>query len=186
MAAPFNKLRSKVNRAVAAYLVSQGCGSFQDTVAANTQAPTGYPNTTVHATLSLAEVNMTGLRRVKLQISIKGSATTDPGQPNEDSVRVQFDNRIALVYDAMMQTDDGQTLRYTARAITAAGRALAVSQQPGNPDSDQLAANNADMVDFTCQAVYDMGEGDGEPSEDGTAWEEILLFDILASPSNVD
>lgn len=183
---PFNKLRSKVNRAVAAYLVSVGAGSFEDTVAANTRTPTGYPNTTVHATLSHAEVNMTGLRRVKLQISIKGSATTDPNDPNPDDTRVQFDNRIGLVYDAMMQTADGQTLHETARLITLAGRALAVSMQPGDPKADQLAQNNADMVDFTCQAVYDMGEGDGEPSEDGTAWEEILLFDILASPSNVD
>lgn len=183
---PFNKLRSKLNRAVAAYLVSVGAGSSTDTVAANTIAPTGYPNTTVHATLSLAEVNMTGLRRVKLQISIKGSLTTDPGQPNTDDPRVQFDNRVGLVYDAMMQSDDSQTLHATAVAITAAGRALAVSITPGDPASDLLAANNADMVDFTCQAVYDMGEGDGQPSEEGTALEEILLFDVLASPSNVD
>lgn len=187
MAAPFNKIRSKVDRAVAAYLISVGAGGPDDTVPANTRQPKTPTNTTVRATLSIAEVHFTAVRRVKLQISIKGSAVLNPGEPNPDGTgRKAFDDRISAVYDAMMQSDDGETLRFTARAITAAGRAMAVSVQPGNPASDQFAANNADMVDFTCQAVYDMGEGDGEASDEASSWEEILLFDILASPSNVD
>lgn len=186
MAAPFNKLRSKVDRAICAYLISVGAGGPDDTVPANTRIPKTATNTTVRSTLSMAEVPMTAIRRVKLQISIKGSALINPGEPNPDEARKAFDDRIAAVYDAMMQTTDGETLRSTALAITAAGRAMAVSQQPGNPASDLFAANNADMVDFTCQAVYDMGEGDGEASDEASSWEEILLFDILASPSNVD
>jgi hypothetical protein len=186
MAAPYNKLRSKVNRAIAAYLISAGAGSTTDTVPANTKTVKVYPNTTVKATLSLPEVHFVALRRVKVHISIKGSATQDPTETDLDAPRKLFDDRVSQVYDAMMQTSDNQTLHATALLITSAGRALAVSQQPGNPASDQVAADNADMVDFSLQAVYDMGEGDGEPSEDGTSWEEILMFDVLASPSNVD
>lgn len=186
MSAPFNKLRSKVDRAIAAYLISVGAGGPDDTVPANTRLPKAPTNTTVRSTLSISEVPMTGIRRVKLQISIKGSALIDPNEPNIDEARKAFDDRIAAVYDAMMQSADGQTLRDTAAAITAAGRAMAVSVQPGDPASDLFAANNADMVDFTCQAVYDMGEGDGEADSEGSSWHEILLFDIIASPSNVD
>jgi len=152
---------------------------------ANTTSPNKYPNTTVRATLSLAEVALTGLRRVKVHISIKGSAVQRPGEPNEGASRVEFDKRVATTYDALMQTEDGQTLRGTAAAITEAGRALAVAVD-GSEEAQQLAANNADMVDFTCQGWYDAGEGDGEADAEGCSWEEILMFEALCSPSNTD
>lgn len=84
----------------------------------------------------------------------------------------------------MMKSDDGQTLRWTAAAITAAGRALAVAVD-ATDEAAQFALNNADMTGFTCQEIYDMGEGDGEADGEGCSWEEILMFDVVASPSNV-
>ncbi len=185
MAEPYSKLRSKLNRAIAAYLVSAGAGGVNDVTPANTVGKSDYPNTTVRSTLSKVEVAFTGLRRISVQISIKGSAVNAVNEPNKDVSRVNFDTRVATTEDALMQTDDDQTLLATADNITAAGRALAVPAD-GSDAAALIAANNADMVDFTCQAWYEAGNGDGEASDPGCSWEEILMFEALCSPSNTD
>jgi hypothetical protein len=176
----YHRTRSKLNRALCAYLVSVGAGSAGDTTPANSGGGKGFPNTTVQATLSKPEVPLTGLRRISVHVSIKGSAVLGVGEPNPEVARVNFDNRIAAVYDALMQSDDGQTLHATAALITAAGRALAVPVD-ASPEAALFAANNADMAEFTCQAWYDAGEGDGEAEGEGCAWEEVLLFEALVS-----
>lgn len=186
MAESYTRLRSKLDRAICAYLVSAGCGSPKDILPNNSVEPSTYPNTTVRSTISKPEVPLTGLRRIMVHISIKGSATVTNKEPNQQLPRVLFDRRVSDTYDAMMQSDDDQTLRATARAITAAGRALAVPIDPANAEAVQFAANNADMTEFTCQGVYDAGEGDGMADADGCSWEEILMFEITASPSNTD
>lgn len=176
MAESFHRLRSKLNRAIVAYLVSASAtspdiGGEANISPENDFGTKGYPNTTVHATMSTPEVQMTGLRRIRTLITIKGRLKKE-----DESLRLAFDKRVAATQDALMLSDDGQTLGYTAAAITAAGRALAVSDP----------TNNADMADFTCQAIYDAGEGDGVPDEEGSAAVEVLMFDIVCSPSNVD
>ena len=168
MAAPYNNIRSKLNRAIAAYLVSAGAGRAADVLLANTSQPKGFPNTTIRSAIAKPEVQFVSLYMVTVHIVIRESAVS--------SNRVAFDQRISATFDAMMQSDDGQSLKATAALITAAGRALATT----DPE------NNADMADFTCQAVHEGGCGDGEPDKDGTYWEEILIFDCLCSPSNVD
>jgi len=181
----FNAIRSKLNRAIAAYLVSVGAGGPDDISTGNDISSRGYPNTTVKATLSKSEIPLTGLRRITVHISVKGSAVSAPDEPNPDQPRLDHDARIAATYDALMQSDDGHTLRATADAITAAGRALATPTD-GTDAAAQLAANNADMADFTCEGWYDVGEGDGEPDESGASWEEILIFEALCNASNTD
>lgn len=185
MAETYNRLRSKLDRAIAAYLVSVGAGSFNDVAPGNTNTAKGYPNTAVRSTISRPEVQLTGLRRITVHISIKGSAVTAPLEPNQEAPRLVFDRRVSDTADAMAMSDDDQTFRATARAITDAGRALAVLFDD-SPEAALFAANNADMADFTCQAVYDAGEGDGPADEEGCAWEEILMYEILASASNTD
>lgn len=173
---PFNRLRSKLNRAIAAYLVSAGAGSADDVSPANSRQSKGYPNTTVRATIAKPEVPLTGIRRITVHISVKGSAVQENSETSEEAAREAFDQRLAQTADALMQSDDGRTIRATAAAITAAGRQLAVD----NP------TDHADMADFTCQAWYDGGEGDAPPDEVGTSWEEILIFEAVCSASNVD
>ena len=183
----YNSLRSKLNRAVAAHLVNVGgdCGTVKNISSANSVAALGYPNTKVQAVFSKPEVPLTGVRRVTVHITIKGKVSTKVGDPNEEAARVQFDKRVAAAYDAMMQSDDGHSLKATAALITAAGRALAVPVDESD-EAEQFAANNADMAAFTCQEVYDAGEGEGEPDKEGSSWIEVLIFEIVASPSNCD
>lgn len=173
---PFNRLRSKLNRAIAAYLVSAGAGTDDTVSPANSRQSKGYPNTTVRATIAKPEVPLTGIRRIIVHVSVKGSAVQENDAVSEDVARAAFDLRLSQTADALMQSDDGRTLRATAAAITAAGRQLAAD----NP------TDHADLADFACQAWYDGGEGDAAPDETGTSWEEILIFEAVCSPANVD
>jgi hypothetical protein len=180
MAAPFNRLRSKLNRAICAYLIQQKVGTADDTFPENSQAIKTYPVTLVRACAALEpnEGMTTGNRNIIVLITVKGSAVRNTAKPADiQSARIAFETRLTNVNDALlMQSSDNRTLKATARAITLAGRALAVS----DPD------NNADMADFTCQWWINMGEGDLDPDQEGTAWQEALKFKSLCSPSNVD
>ena len=186
MAAPYNNLRSKLNRAIAAYLISSGCGSIGDIYADESTFENFYPNTTVTAKLSRPDSPFTGNRRITVYVSIKGSAVLADGETDTTQPRVQFDARVALTMDALLQTDDNQTLRFTAAAITAAGQALAVDKSNGvDPAQAQFAQDNADMADFTCLSWFENGEGDGEADAEACSWEEILMFDAIACASAI-
>ena len=118
MAAPFNRIRSKLNRAICAYLIKQGCGTAYDTFPENWKSAKGYPNTTVRSGVATPSPKLTGNREIPVHISVKGSAMQSRDDaPN--SARLAFENRLATVYDALMQSGDGHTLRETAAAITA-------------------------------------------------------------------
>jgi len=159
----YSNVRSKLSRAIAAYLISAGCGTAVDTSASNVTSDSTYPRTTVKSGIATPEVPMSGIYRIRVMISVKGSAANS--FDNAD-MRVAFDNRVAAVYDAMMQSSDG-----TANEITTAGRAI------------RTTTGNSDMADFTCMSLYDGGFGEGEASEEGTAWEEILIFDAVCCAS---
>lgn len=187
MAAPYNNIRSKLNRAICSFLIQQKCGSIDDVLPANTVQGKTFLNTTVQCTLAQPDPPLSGDYRITVHISIKGSATSPVGEPNPAIQRVNFDQRISKTWDALMQSANGQDLDYTAQQISAAGRTLAVDASNGqDPVQKQLAANNADMVDFTCIQWIDRGTGDGRANEEGVSWEEILIFEALACSSNVD
>lgn len=122
----------------------------------------------------------TGTRRITIHIAIRGTATIATPQTTDATPRLAFDARVAATYDALLQNADYQTLRATATAINAAGRALAISDP----------VNNADMADYTCQEWIESGEGEGEMTEtdiaEACAFNEVLMFDCVACPSNVD
>lgn len=176
MAAPFNNLRSKLNRAVAAYLVGAGAGTTEDVLPFTTRVAKTFPNTTVRARMGKPEPSFTGNYAIVLHITVRGSAAQDPTEANEEAARIAFDERVALTADAMMQTDNNADLAYTAQAITDAGRALAIS----DPD------NHADMADFKCHVLRDDGFGDPSPDEQEAFWEEILVFEAVCSAIAVD
>jgi hypothetical protein len=187
MPAPFNNLRSKNDRAICAYLIKAGCGSVDDTLPNASTAKRAYPNTTVHSTISKVEENFTGNRRIRVNISIKGKASQSVQDPDSKQSRINFDQRIAQTDDALMQTDNEQDLSFTAAAITAAGRALAVDLSNGaDPAQKQLAADNADMADYTCLNWYEAGEGDGPADAEGCSWEEIIMFDAVCCASAIN
>lgn len=182
MAAPFNNIRSKLARAICAYLASQpngvNCGTAADILPYNTTAEKTFPNTTVKPAVATPDPPLTGRYSIPVHISIKGFAgqSANDRQADPETPRDAFDSRLANTFDALMGSDDGQTLRVTAKAITAAGRALAVSD----------GAHHADMANFTLTGWYDGGFGEGQPDEVGCDWEEILIFNAVCCGENVD
>jgi hypothetical protein len=188
MSAPYGNIDSKLDRAICAYLIAQKCGSVNDTLPWLTQKARGYPNTTAYCSRAVPDPVMVGNWNITEWISVKGQASKDPKEPNPALGAVNFDNRCASLVDAMSQSDNGgQSLDATARGITAAGRALAVDLSNGaDPAQALLAANNADMVDFTVLMVVNSGFARGAADMEGCSWERIFIYDILCCPSNVD
>lgn len=124
MATPYHNLRSKLNRAIRAYLISQGCGEADNIHVGFTVATREFPNTTVKAAIGTPDSPFSGNYKIRVIVTVKGRAAKNnqPGDP--ELARIKFDERLARTFDALMQTDDSQTLRYTAKAITSAGRGL--------------------------------------------------------------
>ncbi len=181
-------LRSKCNRAVAAYLVSKQCGTVADVLPANTIKPKTFPNTTVISKLAVEDPQFSGNRRITLYVVIAGKAQVAVDETNPDVSRTDFDSRVAKTDDMLRQTDNGQNLKATADDITAAGRALAVDASNGlDPAQVLFAKNNSDMADFTMNGWFPAGDGDGEIADDeGCSWKEVLIFEAVCCPANVD
>lgn len=185
MPPPYNNIRSKCSRAVCAYLISKGVGGWADTFHFRSRADRAYPNTTVIPVGAKPEVMFTGNYRVTVFISIKGSAADKPDAVSEEAPRLAFEERFASTHDALMQTDDNQTLRLTSEDITAAGRAMAVAVDD-SAEAIQFAADNADMADFTLFDWIDGGFGNGEANDEGCDWEDVLIFDAVCCGSAID
>ena len=185
MPAPFNNVRSKLARAVAAYLISAGAGDATSVRPANTRTPKEFVdgvNTTVKCRFAKPVNNVTGNYKIITHIIIRGRAVDDTEELDE-LARVAFDERIALTQDALMQSaDGGMTLNWLANEISDQGRALATTEVW----EDAPAAQHADMADFTCLFATDEGFGDNNPQEQEHIWEEVLVFEFTACGSAVE
>jgi len=176
MAAPYHNLGSKLDRAIVAYLISEGAGTAGDVYPANRSGTKVLPNTTVQAFRGQPNPVCDGNYNVDVKVLVSMPAAEQPGSENTQAQRVAFDERLARTFDALHLSDDGDTLKATADAITDAGRDLADS----DPD------NNADMADFTCLSVLNLGFDRGEPDDAACAFVEVLTIRCNCCPSNVD
>lgn len=171
---------SQCDRAIRAFLISQGCGSAEDINVAYSVSTNTYPNTVVKSISSTHLVENSGLERIQVQLQFKQTAAIDPGEPNPEFTRVQLDLRVGQSLAAMLQTSDNYTLDATAALITVAGQALAVSD--GSPAGNQSALNNADMAQFTMQHLYYKGAARGQPDDDNASWVEVRNFECDCDP----
>lgn len=200
MADPLCDIESKLQRAVRALLMAAGtCGGPLDILESEALADKVFPNTSFDFGVTTPEVLNTGIDRVHLMISIKGAAGQEPVQdvkPSDDgpqdppippvSPAIAFEQRVAATRMVLRQTVNNNpnlVSNTMAGLITAAGRALAVPAD-ASPAAQALAAANVDMLDFTCQAWFDKGQGKGQSND--SSWEKILLFEAIACAANVD
>lgn len=169
---PYSDLDSKLNRAIAAYLISVGglCGTAADIFPDESESVNKYPNTEIQTVSGTPFPKYTGNYRCRVQIIVSGSAVS--------GTKLAFSQRVGATVDALMQSDDSQTLRATSTLINTAGRALATGQ-PNDP--------NADMADFTCLDWTEAGFGHGKiQDEEGCSWRKVWMFDCTVCSSNVD
>lgn len=178
--APSGNFGSQVDRAICAFLIANGCGDASSVNPSYSVETNKYPVTIVKAYQSQHDPMLTGREVYQVHIQMKESAVSASGEPNPEFNRTRIDALAGAVMACMMQSDDGNTLDYTAGLITAAGRAL----NTGSPlPSGQ---NNADMSDFTIDHIYFKGSQRGTPDDDGSAWVEVRIFEVHGCPANVD
>lgn len=180
---------SKISRAFSAYLISAKCGSKDDILQFRGVSQKGLPNTVVDfATTGTAEPENMQNTRVTVAITIRSSATSGNGSDNPDAPWILHNQRIDAHYSALTQANEGdEDLELTRKLINQAARSLAVDQSNGtDPDAAQFAANNADMENFTINEYHYVGVGLGREDEDGTYFEDVLMFSVLACENNVD
>ncbi len=178
-----NNIRSKLDRAIVAYLKTK-LPSGTNIYPANNSGTKALPNITVRSHRGRATIPFDGSWDFLVQIEAHYPAALQPGEANPDALRVAGDLLFDSAIDALMQTSNQVDLSETAAQISTAGRLL---QSVGTAIEQ---ANNADMLAFTCQIWANAELDGGNPAQDGgadtTRWAEIARFNATACPSNVD
>lgn len=173
---PIGSVGSMLERAIAAYLIDSGCGSDEDVLAGFGVTEKKYPCIIVQASDSQND-RQTGNEAFEVQLICKQSATVKAGETNPIAKRVALEQKIGLAHAAMVATDTlGQDIKTAWDAITAAGRALAVS----DPD------NNADMAEFAVLGMNYSGSSRPAPDAESNSWQEIRHFVVLACARAID
>lgn len=173
-------LPSKLSRAICNYLVSEQVVPFDRAYPCTTRRKRtldGGPIITVDVWPGNPEPILTGNDSFTVSLVIKGSAVKHPEDTNDETERIAFDAMVGAARDALMQTDDNQTLFYTVRAINTAAYTMPVAVD-NSPAALQFAANNVDMADFAILHLYDFTYGQGKCED--CDWEIALQFKVTA------
>lgn len=172
---------TQVERAVRAWLISEGAGTAADLfISSDWRArPQSEVFSTIVASASRHHPEHCGTEIWQVAVTHFFPANVPPDHANPDAYRVALDNRVGLAAAALAQTDNNQTLDYTADGVTTAGRALAAA----GTATDQ--ANNADMDEFTCLQVRYLGATRGKPEDESCAWVEVRNYEITAAAAAI-
>ncbi len=191
VAVSMGNIPSQLERAIAAFLLANGCGTVDDVSPGRSLKLNTYPLTIVKTAQGSHDPQNTGTMVCQVQLQFKQSAINEKGEPNPGQAWVEFDARIGAAMAQMLQSNDGNTFDYTAHLITVAGRALAVAvtdqdDPDGAAQAAQIAANNADMADFTLTHLYYKGYARGVPDDEASAWMDVHNFECHACAVNCD
>lgn len=175
---------TQIERAIRALFISKGAASASDCFISNEstdRAGIATGITTIRAnTSTTSESELSGRETITVTIQNKFAARDNPAESNNDAARIEMDKRVGRQMTALMQggTVSGD-LNFACADINEAGRALATSSNA------TVAANNADMSEFTVTFGRYLGLTRGEPEDDSAAWVEVRTFEFKACPYNV-
>ena len=187
MAQTSDDLQSKICRAVRALLIEDGAGSTEDTIAAPSSVLRELPITAV-MTGDGQPFDGPGNWQHQVNLDLRDDAVNAPDEADTDTARIAANARCTKIVNALMLSEDGHTLDYTARRLTELGRALAVDESEGADEAMALrAAQNADMADFTVLWWEAAGQGAATISagESSTYWQRDLQFNCVACNSAI-
>lgn len=173
MAAPYHNLLSKNDRALVAYLIVQTAGTAADVFQAKYSGTKPAPCTLCWSQKATPIGKVTGTFAIETTVMVKAVGPADAGE-NANAPRLASELRVAKTFDALHLGIDssGEVL---AAAITAAGRALAVSDP----------TNHADMVNYTCIDVVIEGVECGKEEAASDVWVDYINLTMIACPSDV-
>jgi len=161
-----HNILSKVDRALAAYLVSVGAGTINDVYPAKRSDNKALPNTVCHSMKWRYAVPHSGVYVVSAQVMVKTLGAPELDQPALD-VENQSTFRVADTFDAFFAGVDSSS-EALAAAITAAARGTAAE----------------DLQDFTIQTCEALG-GDAGNDRNGPAWVDSIDLEIVCCPRDV-
>lgn len=175
-------LPSKLSRAIANYLIVQGaitrarCYWFGCN---RVRTLENGPIVLVEVWPGRPEPKLSGNSRFMVHIGVKGDFLKEPTDTNDETDRVAFDAVVGAVRDVLMFTDDdGQSFHGLIAAINTAAWAMPDDSDP------VLAANNADMTDFTLMAWEDETYGQGRAED--CAIEIVMQFGCICCEKNIE
>jgi hypothetical protein len=158
-------LLSKCDRAVVAYLISDGAGTSADVFPAKQSSNLPNPPFTVVMSESGSEeVQFSGLYNVATTIEVHTNACPDNDQDTEQ-MRLDSDDRVAATFDAMHDK------------LFQCGDQLA--------DLITAAAASASITDFSVDNVTDFKFSQGRGEKDGE-WIDTLEFRLICRMSGGD
>jgi len=172
----YHNLLSKNDRALVAYLVSKGVGTSADVFAAKRSQNKSLPCTICWSEKGEEAGMYSGTYNLQVSIMVKTSSAEDAAAAAA-AARLASEARVAATFDCFQLAADlagtnDSTGENIADQITAAGRALAISDP----------TNNADMSDYCCLNVRLTGIEAGF-EEEGDAWIDTFNLEILACPN---
>ena len=185
-------LQTKIPRAIAALIIGTNVGTVNNTYpgeATATVTNRTLPNQTITCGDGFEEDLQPGNFRFTGTINFRDDGTTQPNEtnlPNGPFIRAQ--QRVSPIITQLVLSDDGTTKDYTRRQLNAWGRKMAATvANGGTASSDQDAANNADMADFTFIYWNITDYGTPKKTESGgTFVERDITFECVACNSNID
>ena len=190
---PMPNVGSQIERAIAAWFTACGIGDVTSNHVSNDNTPRAAPLNDILAHSSTVLVPESGIEVYQVRIESEFPAYDQPTDQKNWRWN-QINQWIGRVAQALSLKNTGdRDLRATADFITQAGRQLAIDQSTGS-DTDEIkaalakiAADNADMSDFTCQKVIYKGASRvGKGADGGLYFVEIRNYEIHAVPYNSD
>lgn len=186
---PMPNMGSQIERAIAALFVSAGIGDRTNNHVSNDNTDRQVPLNDILAHNSKVLVKESGIEVYQVRVESEFPAAQQPDQLDTAWYWKQINDWIGKVAQVLsLQNEGDRDLRATAALITAAGRDLAVDQTNGaNQAAAKLAADNADMVNFTCQKIIYLGATRAGKGHSGAlVFVEQRNYEVHAVPFNSD
>jgi hypothetical protein len=196
---PLPNLGSQVERAIVAWFVNLGISTFDQNYISNDTKPREiYKDSSVPRVINTTTANGSTVAVPESRIEIWNvtfeaefidAAINQPDQV-DNNWNWKTINAWVGTHDAALSQkgDTDRDLKVTAGWITAAGRDLAVDDSNGtDPVQVKSAADNADMVNFTCQKIIFKGSTRVKKDGQGSLYfVEQRHYEIHAVPYNSD
>lgn len=169
----YHNLASKLDRAIAAYLVAQGVGTADNIHPGKSALDKPIPCIVVAtSTLDCPEGDwFSGNRVATVAIGVKHKPEQADDDATNETTRAAADELLANLVDALMQ--QGQSSDRLYEAINEAAWALA----------DDDAENHADLLNFSIFGLQHLGESQGFDEEG--LWNDIIRLRVHCAPYNV-
>lgn len=168
-----HNILSKNDRALVAYLISQGAGTAANTFPAKRSAGKSLPCTVVWSEECIHEG--AGSYTVRASVMVRSSAIDEVGEDAE-TARLAAETRLGAIGDALMTgvSDESSATDELATLITTAARAKATADP----------TNHGDLAAYTCLACRKLGD-EAAFEESTDTWVDTINLEMAVVAADV-